>query len=390
MTTFFIKTYGCQMNVRDSEAVSVLLESRGYRETDREDDADVVLVNTCSVRGKAEDKALGKLGLVAARKRERPGLYVGALGCMVQRLGAALFERVPALDLAAGPAALARLPALLESVRAGRRPVLDVATRGRGAETLTGHARGGQSAFVTILYGCDRRCTYCIVPSVRGPEWSRPADRVLAEVRNLAAGGCRRLTLLGQSVMAYGRRNAVWPAGYRSPRGFEEPLPRLLEVVDAVDGVSHIEFTSGHPAGCTPELARAMAELPAVSPHLHLPLQSGSDRLLRLMRRGYTVAAYRAAVGRVRAAVPEVALTTDIIVGFPSETEADFDATRRLMREIGFDSAFIFKYSPRPGTVAAEWADDVPCEEKQRRNRILLEDQIRRSRRAAGQRPAAG
>jgi tRNA-2-methylthio-N6-dimethylallyladenosine synthase len=382
---FFLRTYGCQMNERDSDAASALLIGHGLAPAAGEADADLILVNTCSVRGKAEDKALGKLGLLAARKREQPGLLVGAIGCMVQRLGTGIFRRVPGLDLAVGTGALPRLPRLLEQVIESGGPVLDVGEEPAGP--ATGHV-GRLLEFVTILLGCDRHCAYCIVPRVRGPERSRPGADVIEEVRRLAAGGTREVTLLGQSVMAYGRRQPVWPADFLSPAGYAEPLPRLLEAVSAVTGIARVRFTSGHPSGCTEELGRAMRDLRPVCEHLHLPLQSGSDRILGLMGRGYTAEEYRAAVERLRAHVPDIALTTDIIVGFPTETEADFDATRRLMEEIGFDNAFIFKYSPRDNTRAAAWTDDVADEEKRRRNRVLLEDQevrgMERNRRHVG------
>ena len=382
---FFLRTYGCQMNERDSDAAAALLIGHGLAPASAEADADLVLVNTCSVRGKAEDKALGKLGLLVARKREQPGLLVGAIGCMVQRLGDGLFRCVPGLDLAVGTGALPRLPRLLEQVVENGGPVLDVGEEPAGP--ATGHV-GRLLDFVTILQGCDRHCAYCIVPRVRGPERSRPGADVTEEVRRLAASGTREVTLLGQSVMAYGRRQPVWPADSVSPGGYVEPLSRLLEAVSAVPGIARVRFTSGHPSGCTEELARAMRDLAPVCEHLHLPLQSGSDRILGLMGRGYTADAYRAAVARLRAHVSDIALTTDIIVGFPTETEADFDASRRLMDEIGFDNAFIFKYSPRDNTRAAAWADDVADGEKRRRNRVLLEDQevrgLDRNRRAVG------
>jgi tRNA-2-methylthio-N6-dimethylallyladenosine synthase len=243
---------------------------------------------------------------------------------------------------------------------------------------LTDHVDGQMSAYVNILLGCDRHCAYCIVPMVRGREWSRSAESVLHEVRALAERGVKEVTLLGQSVMSYGRANAVWPDGSGSARGYREPLSRLLEAVSGVEGIRRIRFTSGHPSGCTEELARAMAEVPGVCDHLHLPVQSGSDRILGLMRRGYTAEGYLAAVRRLRAAVPTLALTSDVIVGFPGETEEDFEATRRLMDEAGFDNAYIFKYSPREGTPAALLVDDVTAEEKMRRNHVLLEDQDRR------------
>ncbi|MDP6490709.1 MAG: tRNA (N6-isopentenyl adenosine(37)-C2)-methylthiotransferase MiaB [Kiritimatiellia bacterium] len=375
---FLVITYGCQMNVRDSEAVSALLMRQGYVCAEGEADADVIVINTCSVRGKAEAKALGKLGLlVADSRRNHPDRVVGVMGCMVQRLGPALFEKVPGLGFGIGTQAMSRLPLVLQEVFEGKAPVLDVGD-GDDAEALTGHVEGHLSAFVNILLGCDRRCTYCIVPHVRGREWSRPAESVVDEVRELVGQGVREVTLLGQSVMNYGRRNPVWPEGSTSAGGYETPFPRLLEAVDAVVGIERVRFTSGHPSGCTPELVRAMAELPTVCEHLHLPCQSGSDPILERMRRGYTVDQFRQAARVLQAAVPGVALSTDIIVGFPGETEEDFERTRAFMEEIGFDNAFIFKYSPRSGTPAAEWDDDVSDEEKMRRNQVLLEDQTRR------------
>lgn len=372
---FLIRTYGCQMNVRDSESVAALLLQHGCTQATDEASADLILVNSCSVRGKAEAKALGKLGLLVAGKRDFPGRIVGATGCMVQRLQQRLFAKVPGLDFAVGTQRLNALPEILERVVAGRGPVLDVAESEQQGDGLAGHVAAGATAFVNILFGCDRFCTYCIVPHVRGRERSREASDVLEEVRRLAAAGVREVTLLGQSVMSYGRRNAVWPEGHISPRGFLEPLPRLLEAVAAVEGIQRVRFTSGHPLGCSDELARAMGEIPAVCEHLHLPLQSGSDRILGLMRRGYTAAEYLAAVQRLRAAVPSLALTTDLIVGFPTETEEECAETARLCEEIGFDNAFIFKYSPRPGTAAAEWDDDVATDAKIERNKRLLAEQ---------------
>ncbi len=375
---FHVITYGCQMNVRDSEAVSALLMRQGYERAEGEADADIIVINTCSVRGKAEAKALGKLGLlVADSRRKHPDRVIGVMGCMVQRLGDKLFKKVPGLGFGIGTHALSRLPLVLQEVFEGKAPVLDVDEED-DPEVLTGHIEGDLSAFVNILLGCDRRCTYCIVPHVRGREWSRPAESIVAEVQELSAKGVREVTLLGQSVMNYGRRDAVWPEGTASSGGYETPFPQLLEAVDALDGIERVRFTSGHPSGCTPELVRAMAELPSVCEHLHLPLQSASDPILDRMRRGYTADQFRQAAQALQAAVPGVALSTDIIVGFPGETEEDFEQTRTFMEEIGFDNAFIFKYSPRSGTPAAEWPDDVSDEEKMRRNQALLEDQTAR------------
>jgi len=378
---FLIKTYGCQMNVRDTQSVEVLLERHGLTRVTSEDQADLIVVNTCSVRGKAEDKAIGKLGLLGATKRDRPDRLLGVMGCMVQRLGASVFEKVPTLDFAVGTRRFSSIPAILDMVRSGEGPVLDVGTEDEDFEALSGHEEGAHSAFVNVLFGCDRRCAYCIVPDVRGREWSRPGAKVVDEVRSLVAAGVKEVTLLGQSVMMYGRRNEVWPADYRSPRGFVEPFSRLLEAVSDIDGLERVRFTSSHPSGCTPELAETMRQVPEVCPHIHLPLQSGADRILKRMRRGYTAADYAAAVERLREATPEFAITTDIIVGFPSETEAEFEETRAFMETIGFDNAFIFKYSPRPGTPAAEWDDDVPGDEKLRRNKVLLDDQDQRAQR---------
>lgn len=377
---FLIRTYGCQMNVRDSESVAALLLREGYEEATDEDSADLLIVNSCSVRGKAEAKALGKLGLLVAGKRDFPGRIVGATGCMVQRLQQRLFEKVPGLDFAVGTRRLGALPAIVDRVMKGQGPVLDVGDSDQPGDGLSGHVVAGDvSAFVNILFGCDRFCTYCIVPHVRGRERSRPALEILDEVRRLADQNVKEVTLLGQSVMSYGLRNAVWPEEFRSPRGFVEPLPRLLEAVAAVQGIRRVRFTSGHPSGCTAELVRAMCEISAVCEHLHLPLQSGADRILGLMRRGYTTAEYRAAVQRLRASVPALALTTDLIVGFPTETEEESAATARFCEEIAFDNAFIFKYSPRPGTIAAGWNDDVGLETKIQRNRQILAEQDERA-----------
>jgi tRNA-2-methylthio-N6-dimethylallyladenosine synthase len=373
---YILHTYGCQMNVRDSEAVGAMLAASGHAPAASEEEADLVIVNTCSVRGKAEDKALGKLGLLCASKRERPGRVIGVMGCMAQRLGEAVFDRVPLLDFSVGTRRCGSIPRLVARVLAGETNISEIARPDDAPDVPDAHAEAGFSAFITILLGCNRRCAYCIVPDVRGPEHSRPASEVLAEVGALARHGVREVTLLGQSVMRYGLANPVWRAeDAPSPGGFSEPFPRLLEAVAAIPGILRVRFTSGHPAGVTDELVRAVSSLPQICPHLHLPAQSGSDAVLSRMRRGYTRQDYLDAARRLRAARPGFALTTDVIVGFPGETPADFEATRSLMDEAGFDNAFIFKYSPRPGTPAAAWDDDVTEAEKMRRNQVLLEDQ---------------
>lgn len=377
------------MNERDSEMVGVLLQRQGYALTRRESGADIVIVNTCSVREKAEEKALGKLGLLVASKREYPGRIVGAVGCMVQRLGNDILRKVKGLDFAVGTHRLLTVPSVVNAVREGHGPVIDVSEAKDRPGSIPGapgaswagdtHEKGGVSAFINILLGCDRRCTYCVVPVVRGAEWSRPAADIIREADLLVSNGVKEITLLGQSVMAYGCRNKVWTEDYRSEMGLTEPLPQLLEALCGIRGLARARFTSGHPSGCTEEMVRAMVELPAVCEHAHLPLQSGSDRILARMNRGHLTKDFRAAVARLRAAIPHVAITTDVIVGFPTETADDFEMTRAFMEEIVFDNAFVFKYNSRPGTPAAEWADDVPEKEKLRRNHVLLEDQNRRS-----------
>ena len=370
---FHIHTYGCQMNVRDSEAVESLLLAAGHEKAVGEDDAELVVVNSCTVRQKAEEKAVGKAGnLIAAKK------LTGLMGCAVKRLGADVFKKLPKLDFAVGPRALGLIPKILAD---GRFPRLELGEDMMG-EALAAHTNGGFQAFVTVLVGCDNRCSYCIVPDVRGHEYSRPAREIVAEVRSLAAHGVREVCLLGQSVLRYGMRNAAWDTSDApSPGGYKEPFPRLLESIASIPGISRIRFTSAHPKGCTDELVRAYREFPQVCRHLHLPVQSGSDRILADMGRRYTRAEYLAAVKKLRDFDPEFAITTDVIVGYPGETEADFEETRSLMEEAGFDNAFVFKYSPRPGTRSASLPDDVPVAEKERRDQVLLADQELRGQR---------
>lgn len=376
MSTFAFHTYGCQMNVRESEAAAKALLDAGHTEAPDEASADIIIVNSCSVRGKAEDKALGKLGLLCATKRERPGRVVGLMGCMAQRMGKEIFKKIPLLDFAIGTRCANRVAPAVEAALQGR-TTLALTDLHERPDAPSGHVYGGGfSAFVTILLGCNRRCTYCIVPDVRGDEWSRPARDVIAEVRELAAHGVKEVTLLGQSIMNYGLRTPAFDEqDPPSPGGYTLPFPRLLEAVAAIDGIERIRFTSGHPSGVTDELIRLYREEPKLCHHLHLPVQSGSTEVLSRMRRGYTRERYLEAIQKLRDAVPDIAITTDVIVGFPGETEADFEATRTLMAAAKFDNAFIFKYSPRPGTVSATWEDDISDAEKARRNQVLLGDQ---------------
>ena len=392
--TFALHTYGCQMNVRDSDLIARRLRAAGLADAPSEDEADVVIVNSCSVREKAEEKALGKLGLLCATRRSRPGRVIGLTGCMANRLGPEVFTLLPALSFSVGPRAGAQIPDLVRRALSGaeRLFVPDPASAGPqepppaapgGGDSASAEPeRGPVQSFVTILYGCNRHCSYCIVPHVRGREESRGPREILAEVRAEAARGARDVCLLGQSVMRYGRLDFAWPDDLPSPMGFTEPLPRLLERIALdVPEVPRLRFTSGHPAGVTPELVRAMREIPAVCAHLHLPMQSGSDRILREMRRGYDAEGYLRAVRMLREGVPDVAITTDVIVGYPGETEEDFEATRRVMEEADFDNAFVFKYSPRPGTPSSLLPDDVSDEEKRRRDQVLLADQDARGQR---------
>ena len=370
---FHIHTYGCQMNVRDSEAVESLLIAAGHEKASGEEDAELVIVNSCTVRQKAEEKAVGKAGnLIAAKK------LTGLMGCAVKRLGEDVFKKLPKLDFAVGPRAIGLIPKIVAD---GRFPRLELG-EDMMSDALAAHVDGGFQAFVTVLVGCDNRCSYCIVPDVRGHEYSRPAREIVAEVRSLAAHGVREVCLLGQSVLRYGVRNAAWDErDAPSPGGYVEAFPRLLEAIASIPGIRRIRFTSAHPKGCTDELLRAYREFPQVCRHLHLPVQSGSDRVLAEMGRHYTREEYLAAVRKLRDFDPEFAITTDVIVGYPGETEADFEATRTLMEEAGFDNSFVFKYSPRPGTRSAALPDDVPTSEKERRDQVLLADQEKRGQR---------
>ena len=381
---FWIHTYGCQMNVRDSEAVEALLLAAGHEQAQSEEDAEVVIVNSCTVRQKAEEKAVGKAGNMIAAKK-----ITGMMGCAVKRMGKDIFKRLPKLDFAVGPRRFGLIPHIIdEIVKTHAKGILEIGDD----ETPTGMdahpdiQRSGTTgcfqSYVTILIGCDNRCSYCIVPDVRGHEYSRPAREIVAEIGALASRGVKEVCLLGQSVLRYGMRNPAWDErDAPSPGGYIEAFPRLLEAVASIPGIERIRFTSAHPKGCTDELIRVYKTFPQVCRHLHLPVQSGSDRVLAQMGRRYTRAEYLAAVKKLRDFDPEFALTTDVIVGYPGETEADFEQTRSLMEEAGLDDAFIFKYAARPGTRSAAVSDDVPMVEKERRNQVLLADQEVRGQR---------
>ncbi len=391
----FLHTYGCQMNARDSEEILGMLAMHGYAPTETAEQADVLLLNTCSVREHAEERAIGKMGLLSKLKRDRPELILGILGCMAKAQREAIFKKLPQVDLIAGPAELYDLPMLLGAIESRRRQgdhtAARVAALDRPFRPLERKPAGdfhhpGVSAFVTIMEGCDKRCSYCIVPFTRGQEVSRPPEEIIAEVRGLVAAGYQEVTLLGQNVNSYGKRlpdgggfrGRSWDARLRGELGDEFlGFPELLRRLDDETSIRRIRFTTSHPFDAHQWLFEAMRDCPSVCEHLHLPVQSGSDRLLAAMRRGYTVESYRAKVEMLRRYVPAIALTTDIIVGFPGETDEDFQQTITLMDEVRYDGAFIFKYSLRPGTTAADLPDDVPDAVKEARHQALLEAQER-------------
>ncbi|MBI5689038.1 MAG: tRNA (N6-isopentenyl adenosine(37)-C2)-methylthiotransferase MiaB [Verrucomicrobia bacterium] len=382
MNRVHIKTYGCQMNERDSEAVAAMLRARGYRIVADEDDCDILLLNTCSVRDAAEQKAIGKAGYLQQRKKRQPDFVLGILGCMAQNRGAALLDQLPDVDLIVGTQKFHQVPGYLDNLRAAReagvpvgRSIVDIGEEEGSQNTIRDHLVPGPeevdgverqvTAFVSIQQGCNMACSFCIVPKTRGDERSRPMEDIVAECRALAARGVREITLLGQIVTSYGRRDYVHTEG-------TSPFVQLLERVHAIDGLARIRFTSPHPRGFKEDLVAAYGRLPKLCPYVHLPMQSGSDRILRAMNRPYTRDRYREIVGALRAVNPGMYLSTDVIVGFPGETEEEFAATRELFTACDFDMAYIFKYSTRTGTPAAEMAEQVTEEVKERRNQELL------------------
>lgn len=349
------------MNEYDSERVAGALMAEGWQAAGQPEEADLLLINTCTVRQLAEHKAFSLLGRWAQLKARKPGRLIGMLGCLAQDLGPDAFRRAPALDFLAGPRALAEVPLLVERARQGARPAeLSVRPFGRGI-TMAPDAPH-VSAYVAVMEGCDQGCAYCAVPQARGREQSRPLDDVLAEVRRRLDGGAREIVLLAQNITRYGFDLAS-----------DEKLPVLLARVAEMPGLSRLRFLTGHPAAFDDRLLRAWQDLPALCEALHLPLQSGSDSVLRDMRRGYTAGYYLRLAERLHAAVPGLALTTDLIVGFPGETDADFQATLDMAERCGFDSAFCFKYSPRRQTPAAAYPDQVPESVKTERLAELMQ-----------------
>ncbi|PYP21612.1 MAG: tRNA (N6-isopentenyl adenosine(37)-C2)-methylthiotransferase MiaB [Gemmatimonadetes bacterium] len=344
MPRIYIETYGCQMNVSDSELVLGLLGPQGYVRTDDPADADVMLVNTCAVRDHAEQRVLGRLGVLKGFKRA--GGVLGVVGCMAQRLGPALLEQVPQVDLVIGPDGYRGLPELIARARQGERGADVRFQQWEHYEDIPPARPAGASAFVTVQRGCDYRCTFCIVPMTRGPERSRKLADVVREVAGLAARGTTEVTLLGQTVNSY--------------HDGEHDFADLVRAVGVLPGIRRLRFTSPYPTDFSERVLAAMAETRAVCEHVHLPVQSGSNRVLRRMLRRYTRERYLEVAAALRHAVPGIALTTDIIVGFPGETEQDFEETVSLVREVRFDDAYTFKYSPRDGTPAVKLKDRVP------------------------------
>jgi tRNA-2-methylthio-N6-dimethylallyladenosine synthase len=360
MPRVYLKTFGCQMNEYDSARMAdVLREAGGYEPTDDPAEADLLLLNTCSVREKAQEKVFSLLGQWRTLKRERPGTIIGVGGCVASQEGEGITERAPFVDLVFGPQTLHRLPAMIEQLRTDGRAVVDVSfPEIEKFDRLPEPRAHGATAFVSIMEGCSKYCTFCVVPYTRGEEVSRPVAQVMDEIRGLAGQGVSEVTLLGQNVNAY--RGDLDGGGHAD-------LAALIYHVAAVPGVERIRFTTSHPVEFRDSLVEAYRDVPQLASYLHLPVQSGSDRVLALMKRGHTALEYKQKIRRLREARPGISLSSDFIVGFPGETERDFEDTMRLIDEIGFDQSFSFIYSRRPGTPAASLPDDVPHEVKQAR-----------------------
>lgn len=372
MPSVYIKTYGCQMNERDSEAVAAQLMAKGYTIASGEATADVVLLNTCSVRDMAEQKALNKMQNVAAElRRQRPNVVLGFMGCMAQSRGRELIDRLPDVDLVLGTQKFHRAAEYVtELLNGNRHKIVDTEAESGSEAAIREHVLGGNgkrsvTAFVSIMQGCNQHCTFCIVPSTRGGERSRTIQDIVRECEELVRQGVKEVTLLGQIVTSYGKRD-VAPVNGRSA------FVQLLDAVHAIEGLERIRFTSPHPKGYGPDLVEAYARLPKLVESAHIPVQSGSDRILKLMHRGYTRERFLEIIQGLRQAHPEIGITTDLIAGFPGETEADFQETLSLVREVQFDQAYVFRYSERRDTPAATMPNQVPEEEREERNQRLL------------------
>ena len=374
-----IRTYGCQMNERDSDQVAqMFMERGGYRLTDEESDADVILINTCSVRDQAEQKALGKMGMMGKLRRQKPHVVYGFLGCMAQSRGEELLQTIPHLDLVAGTQKYHRVVEYVDTILKRRLQrqmdderfsIVDVATEEGSQNTIRDQELAPQqaTAFVSIMQGCNMKCTFCIVPSTRGEERARPISDIVDECRRLADNGVKEVTLLGQIVNRYAIREFPAVDG-------KSPFVQLLDAIHHIEGIRRIRFTSPHPIGYRDDLIEAFRRLPKLCSHIHLPLQSGSERILKAMHRPYSPERFLEICDKMRAARPDVAITTDVIVGFPGETGEDYALTKDVVRLADFDNAFIFRYSPRRGTPAADLPDalQLPEHVKEQRNQDLL------------------
>ena len=364
MKKLYIKTNGCQMNVYDSSKMEdVLVKSHGLETTDILEEADVVLLNTCSIRDKAQEKVFSQLGQWREYKKANPNVIIGVGGCVASQEGGDILKRAPYVDLIFGPQTLHRLPAMLTERLETRKPVVDISfPEIEKFDHLPAPRAEGPIAFVSIMEGCSKYCSYCVVPYTRGEEISRPFDDVLAECYQLAQQGVREINLLGQNVNDY---RGLMHSGEHAD------LALLIQYLSAMEGLGRIRFTTSHPLAFSDNLISAYAEVPILANHLHLPVQSGSDRILALMKRGYTALEYKSKIRKLRKVRPDIRLSTDIIVGFPGETDQDFQATMDLVHAIGFDMSFSFIYSPRPGTPAANLADPIPADVKKQRLSIL-------------------
>ena len=367
MPKVWIKTFGCQMNEWDSQAMLGMLRGEGWEPTTSPGEADLLLVNTCSVRKKPEEKALSILGYLTKLKREKPNIIIGVAGCMAQRMGNELLQRFPAVDFVLGTGQVKNIVSILDKAKNGKITSLDI---NGCAPTLPTLREKPFQAYIPIIFGCNNFCSYCIVPFVRGRERSRPLKEIVEEVRNLVKEGVIEITLLGQNVNAYGK-------DLKDGYNFADLLYALGELP-----IRRIKFTTSHPKDFSPALIRAIASIPAVCQWIHLPIQSGDDKILRAMRRGYTVSQYKALVEKIRESIPEAAITTDVMVGFPGEGEEEFKNTLRTFEEIEFDQAFMFAFSPRPGTLAEKMEGQVEQREKSRRLRELvsLQNEISRKK----------
>jgi len=360
----YIKTLGCQMNEYDSAKMrDVLADSHGMTPTDRPDEADVLLLNTCSIREKAQEKVFSELGRWKQYKQTRPGLLIGVGGCVASQEGHAIRDRADCVDMVFGPQTLHRLPDMINEVTRSRKPVVDISFPEIEKFDCLPEARAeGPTAFVSIMEGCSKYCSFCVVPYTRGEEISRPFDDVITEVVELAEQGVREVTLLGQNVNAY--RSALHD-------GTPADLALLIEYVAAVDGIDRIRFTTSHPMEFSESLIEVYGRVPELVNHLHLPVQSGSDRVLAMMKRNHTILEFKSRVRKLKKIRPDISLSSDFIVGFPGESDADFEATMNLIAEIGFDQSFSFIYSKRPGTPAANLPDEVSPETKKKRLQLL-------------------